>query len=246
MNIKALVVDDEPLARQRLNRLLGELKVEVVALGSNGNEAVQLTSEYEVDIVFLDINMPTMNGIEAAKAIVHDRDQPPAIIFCTAYDEYALDAFGANAAAYLLKPINQTDLNTAIEKAQSINRAQVEAWLNQQHENQEHLQRLSVKTGSITENVAVSEFVYFITIDKNVYAKRIDKPEMLIDYTLKEVERLLQDSLLRVHRNCLVNPVYLQKLVRENTTVAKLCLLHTDKQFDVSRRHLKRVKECFQ
>ncbi|MBX2849674.1 MAG: LytTR family DNA-binding domain-containing protein [Acidiferrobacterales bacterium] len=246
MNIKAIVVDDEPLARQRLSRLLSELGVDVVAQGKNGNEALLLSNQHQAEIVFLDINMPILNGIDAAKEIVRDQTQPPAIVFCTAYDEYALDAFDASAAAYLLKPVNQTDLKAAIEKAQSVSKVQIETLLNQQLDGQSTLQRLAIKNGSQTENIPASEFVYFLTIEKNVYAKRIDMPEMLVAYTLKEIEKLLEGVMVRIHRNCLVNPEYLQKLIRDGSNTAKVSLLNTDKEFDVSRRHLKRVKECFQ
>ena len=241
MSIKAIVVDDEPLARQRLTRLLSELDINVVAQGADGKDAVQLSDQYSVDIVFLDINMPNQNGLDAAKEIVSKQDQPPSIIFCTAYDNYALEAFTTNAAAYLLKPVSRTHLNAAISKSQSVSRIQIQAWLGKQSV----VTTLAIKTGSITQNIPTSEFLYFLTIEKNVYAMQIDKGETLVNYTLKELEEILPDTFIRIHRNCVLNRDYIEKLIRGKNSAARVTLRHTDKEFDVSRRHLKQVKEVF-
>ncbi|MDB4511839.1 LytTR family DNA-binding domain-containing protein [Arenicella sp.] len=240
-----MVVDDEPLARQRLSRLLSELAVTVVAQGCNGQEALQLTADHDADIVFLDINMPVKNGLTAAHEIVSMNAHPPAIIFCTAYDEYALEAFRTDAAAYLLKPVNTEALAEAITKAQRVSRVQIENWLAVQDISETVANSLVIKSGAVTENVVAERFVYFYVSQKNVYAKQIDKPEMLIDYTLKDVEALLKNSFIRIHRNCLVNRSYIQKMIREETGSARLKLTHSDKEFDVSRRHLREVKKCF-
>ncbi len=242
MSITAIVVDDEPLARKRLTRLLGELDVNVIAQGCNGQEAVELTSQHNVDLIFLDINMPIQNGLSAASDIVEQHEQPPAIVFCTAYDEYALEAFSTDATAYLLKPVSQADLSEAICKAQRVTRVQIEQLLNQQNSSV----KIAIKRGSVTENIAADQLVYFHAVEKNVYAKQVDHPEMLVDYTLKEVEALLKDSFVRTHRSCLVNKSCIEKLIREDTGSARVQLAHTEKEFDVSRRHLSEVKKCFQ
>ena len=242
MSIAAIVIDDEPLARQRLKRLLANLEVNVIAEGCDGQQAVELSDQFQVDIIFLDINMPIKNGIVAAQEIVSSNKQPPAIIFCTAYDEYALEAFNTDAAAYILKPVNQATLSDAINKAQRISKVQIDNWLSQQ----EIVTKLAIKTGSVTESVSVDQFVYFYVNDKHVYTKRIDKPEMLVDYTLKEIESLLADDIIRIHRSCLVNKRYLDKMIRDGSNSARVKLRHTDKEFDISRRHLSEVKKCFQ
>lgn len=241
MQITAIIIDDEPLARQRLSRLLAELEINVLAQGVNGQQAIELNARHQADIIFLDINMPIKNGLVAAQEIVSLSEQPPAIIFCTAYDEYALDAFNTDAAAYILKPVNQSALLKAINKAQRVNRVQIESWLTQQ----ESTDKLVIKRDLVTESIPVKQLVYFCVIEKHVYAKQIDRPEILVDYTLKEIESLLVESLVRIHRNCLVNKSYLEGLIREGTGAARVRLLHTDKEFDVSRRHLKEVKQCF-
>ena len=105
--MKILIVDDEPLARERLQRHINEIDSAFETFeAENGFVALAQNETYIPDIVLLDIRMPGMDGIEAAN-ILCKRDTPPAIIFTTAYDEYALDAFDANAIAYLLKPIRK-------------------------------------------------------------------------------------------------------------------------------------------
>lgn len=242
MDISAIVIDDEPLARQRLSRLLGDLGVQVIATGDDGREAVALNARHQADIVFLDINMPIKNGLVAAQEIVSTNEQPPAIIFCTAYDEYALEAFNTDATAYILKPVNRDSLLEAINKAQRVNKVQVESWLAQQETNV----NLVIKRGSVTESISSDQFVYFYVNDKHVYTKLIDHPEMLVDYTLKEIESLLGDQVIRIHRSCLVNKSYVEKMTRGDSSSTQLKLRHTDKEFDVSRRHLSEVKKCFQ
>ena len=242
MDISAIVIDDEPLARQRLSRLLGDLGVQVIATGDDGREAVALNARHQADIVFLDINMPIKNGLVAAQEIVSTNEQPPAIIFCTAYDEYALEAFNTDATAYILKPVNRDSLLEAINKAQRVNKVQVESWLAQQETNV----NLVIKRGSVTESISSDQFVYFYVNDKHVYTKLIDHPEMLVDYTLKEIESLLGDQVIRIHRSCLVNKIYVEKMTRGDSSSTQLKLRHTDKEFDVSRRHLSEVKKCFQ
>ena len=117
MTIKAVAIDDEPLARARLVRLLTMQGVDVIAQGENGQQAIDLVFENDdVDILFIDINMPIKTGLQAVNDICSTHLDPPAIVFCTAYDEYALDAFKTNAVAYLLKPIQAEDIANAIDK----------------------------------------------------------------------------------------------------------------------------------
>ncbi|HHO69364.1 MAG TPA: response regulator, partial [Gammaproteobacteria bacterium] len=122
--MKALIVDDEPLARSRLARLLeGMDDVETIGEASTGREAIQQSDSLDPDIVLLDIRMPEMDGLEAAMHL-SQLDNPPAIIFTTAYNEHALAAFEANAVDYLLKPIRRERLADALARARRINRAQ--------------------------------------------------------------------------------------------------------------------------
>ncbi|MEJ2452426.1 MAG: response regulator, partial [Gammaproteobacteria bacterium] len=124
--MKIVIIDDEPLARRRLISVIQELSnAEVVAEGSNGAEAVSLCQSHAPDVVFLDIRMPGMTGIEAAQHI-NKLEAPPAIIFTTAYDDYAISAFETHAVDYLLKPIRKERLSDALQAARRLTRLQLQ------------------------------------------------------------------------------------------------------------------------
>ena len=123
--MKILVADDEPLARERLKRLVEESEnYRVVAEASDGKEVLLLCSKHNPDIVLMDIRMPDMDGLEAAYHLSH-LENPPAIIFTTAFSEHALAAFNSHAVDYLLKPIRRDRLEEALKKARKVNRAQL-------------------------------------------------------------------------------------------------------------------------
>src|SRR5207344_554028 len=115
--MKLLVVDDEPLARERLIAMLGEFPdVEVAGEAGNGREAVEKALALDVDALLLDIAMPVMDGLEAARHL-QTLESPPAVIFCTAFDSHALAAFEAAAVDYLVKPVRQERLVEALARA---------------------------------------------------------------------------------------------------------------------------------
>ncbi len=125
MTISALIIDDEQLAREELKYLLDQVGgVEVLALGSNGIEAVELIEEYHPDLVFLDVQMPGLDGFAAIEQLMKRRKAQPAkdavplpqIVFATAYDQYAVRAFDVNAVDYLLKPFDRTRVEQALER----------------------------------------------------------------------------------------------------------------------------------
>jgi len=116
--ITALIIDDEQLAREELKYLLDTAgSVEVVAQGANGIEAVELIREYQPDVVFLDVQMPGLDGFAVLKQLIEHRDRLPQIIFATAFDQYAVRAFDVNAIDYLLKPFDKARVLQAIERA---------------------------------------------------------------------------------------------------------------------------------
>lgn len=242
MAIRAIVVDDEPLARARLRRLLSSQGVDVVADGSNGVEAVELVQIHNVDMLFIDINMPLKSGIQAAEDIVALLEKPPAIVFCTAYDQYAIDAFKTNATAYLLKPIQVEDIANAIEKATSISRLQ----LNQLMAQQSPIKSLAVHYQGGLKNIELTKFAYFCSIDKSVFAVLQGGEQILIDKTLKVLEAEYLADLVRVHRSTLINRHQVDRLVRDQDGKVSIVLKGSDKALSVSRRHLSEVKKCFQ
>lgn len=119
-----LICDDEPLAVERLSRLVSQLGHDVVATASHGRQAIDLAHQYEPDVILLDIQMPEMNGLACAQHL-RQLDPMPAIVFCTAYDQHALDAFKSNAEGYLLKPVMQQELAQVLEHLTKLTQAQM-------------------------------------------------------------------------------------------------------------------------
>jgi two-component system LytT family response regulator/two-component system response regulator LytT len=120
--ITALIVDDERLAREELRFLLGSMpNVEILAEGANGIEAVELIEEHQPDVVFLDVQMPGLDGFAVLKHLTDRRgvDRLPQIVFATAYDQYAVRAFDVNAVDYVLKPFDRSRIEQAVERARS-------------------------------------------------------------------------------------------------------------------------------
>ena len=241
MDIKAIVVDDEGLARARLKRMLSMHGVDVIADGENGAQAVDLVSKHDVDLLFIDINMPIKTGIEAVNEISETIDDPPAIVFCTAYDEYAIDAFQTNAVAYLLKPIQASDIAGAIEKASNINKFQREHLFEQQAGHK----TLAIHHQGALRNMPIDRFLYFYSENKNVYAVLDTGEEVLVDHTLKTLEQDFAIDFVRSHRAYLVSRQKIARLVREESG-AQLELIASDSRIPISRRHLSEVKKCFQ
>ena len=128
MNV--LIVDDEQLARQRLRHMLSGMGEHVIGEAANGEQALQQTQNSSPDVILLDIRMPGMDGLEAA-GYINQMDNPPAIIFTTAYSDHALAAFETHAIDYLLKPIKQDRLVNALNAAKRLTRVQIERLRNE-------------------------------------------------------------------------------------------------------------------
>ena len=242
MAIRTIIVDDEALARHRINRLLGEIgSVEVVATAENGQQAFDLVRKYQPDLLFMDIQMPIKSGLAAAHEIIEKIDQPPAIVFCTAFDQHAVEAFRLNAAAYLLKPVMLEDLRRAIEQAGELTQFQVSKLLQQES----IVSSISIQRSNYVENVLMSDIFYFRSEQKNVVAGLREGIEVVVDYTLKDLENQFANDFVRAHRNSLINKQQIIKLVRDQSGKDLLELSGSKPQFEVSRRNLSAVKACF-
>lgn len=241
--IKTLIVDDEPLARSRMKRLLLNIDtIEIVGLASNGSEAVLLSQTLAPDLIFMDIQMPRMTGIDAAKKIMDCTVmEPPAIIFCSAYDQYAIQAFQVNAAAYLLKPVSQNELEKAIEQASRLTQFQVSSIKEDSLEGAS----LPIKQGDVIERLSFDDIYYFRAEDKFIVAGLAGKNEIIVDYTLKELGVRCASCFIRVHRNTLVNKTKLLKLNRDDSKHDYVELSDPGMKFLVSRRMLPLIKQCF-
>lgn len=194
-----LIADDETPARNRLRDLLGDMaEITIVAEAQNGKEAVELAVQHTPDLILMDIRMPLMDGIEAAQHL-QQLPVPTKLIFTTAYDAYAIKAFELNAIDYLLKPIRQERLETALGKVRALLPAQIES-LKPLQPIRTHL---SIHERGRVILVPLSDVIYFRAEQKYVTVRTAQR-EFLIEDSLTQLELEFGDHLLRMHRNCLV------------------------------------------
>jgi len=238
--VKILVVDDEVLARERLLRLLGKLLPDAQCLqAQSGAEALAVVAEQAPDLLLLDIRMPGMDGIEVA-AHLDVLDGRPAVIFCTAYDEYALAALQHQAVAYLLKPVREAELARALAGAGRVNRLQLASM--RAGDPAAQRSQVSSQTHRGLETMAVEEIRCFLAEQKYVTACS-PSAELLIPDTLKDLEQELAGQFLRVHRNALVALAHIVRLQRDDGGCWSVVLDSVDARPAVSRRHLTEVKQ---
>lgn len=241
--LTVLIADDESLARDRLCRLVDKLDgFRVVAHAENGRHAVELARQYHPDLALLDIRMPGVDGIEAA-SIITDLEPPPAIIFCTAYDEYALKAFQANAVGYLLKPVREEELARALKQTKKLTQAHIKA-LSVLNEEAHHEDVFIANTWNGQERVPLQDILFFRADHK--YLSVIHKNgETLSNQTLKELERQYQNAFIRAHRNTLVNIKHIKKMLK-NPDGGYYLVLSEGQEIEVSRRHVSSVRSAFE
>ena len=229
-----ILVDDEPLARSRLRRQIDEIGgCEIVAEGSSGDEGLSLCRKLKPDIVLLDIRMPGMNGLDTAQ-LIGKLDNPPVIIFCTAYDEHALSAFEKDALDYLVKPIRQQRLEQALQKARQYLHKEPEA-TSQRH-------YLRSKVGERVELIPLDSVIYLLAEHKYTTVG-YEQGEAVIDDTLKLLEKEFPDQLFRIHRNALVSKNRLRGLRKAEGGHPHVLLHGTDIELEVSRRNLPAVRK---
>ncbi len=240
--MKVLLVDDEPLARERLRRLLQRLRPEACVIeADSGETALALLAKEDPALVLLDVRMPGMDGIEVAAAM--DRlPAPPAVIFCTAYDEYALEALRHQAVAYLLKPVRESELARALASAGRVNRVQLAALSDGEPTGRS---QVSSQGHRGLETLPVADVRCFIAEQKYVTAVAPGR-ELLIQDALKDLEQEFAAEFLRVHRNALVARRHIQRLRRDTDGGWSVELDGVDLRPQVSRRHLAAVKARLQ
>ena len=241
-----LICDDEPLATERLARLVTQLGHQVVATASHGEQAIELADEHQPDVVLLDIQMPVMDGLSCAQHL-RELDPMPAIVFCTAYDEHALDAFKSQAEGYLLKPVMQQELQQVLDHLTKLTQAQLSHI--KQKENMEELNikrhQITAKTYRGVELVPVENIYYFLA-DQKYVTVRHKNGSVLIDETLKDLEHEFADQFIRIHRNALVSIHYLEGLEVINTGQYQVRCRELEERLAVSRRHLPTLRERIQ
>ena len=239
--MRILVVDDEPPARQRLCDLIAELELgEVVAEAGNGRDALEATASHQPDLILLDIRMPGMDGLEVARHLAAV-DNPPAVIFTTAFDGHALEAFESNAVDYLLKPIRKQRLQTAVHKATQPTRAQLSG-LRQSSIGAAGRTHISAKLSDRLELVPIDEVRYFKAEHKYVTVGH-PRGQLLIEDSLSSLEEEFGERFLRVHRNALVAKCYVRTLERNATGHNVVILADIDEALEVSRRMTASVRK---
>ncbi|MFN2362112.1 MAG: LytR/AlgR family response regulator transcription factor [Marinobacter sp.] len=234
-----LIADDEPLARERIHRLVDALPdYDVCGEAGDGEEVLAQIARQAPDILLLDIRMPGMDGMEAAERIAA-LEAPPAIIFCTAYDHYALQAFDVHAVAYLLKPVRREALAEALKRAGRVNRVQMQALAERDSGTDE---QLAIRTHRGTELIDVQSILYCEADQKYVTIHHV-RGETVTDYTLKELENSYPRHLLRIHRHTLVGVRFIQALLRTGDGQNVIDLTDHHGRLPVSRRHTASVRQ---
>ena len=212
MKIRAAIVDDEPLARRRIRNLLAEAAdVDVIAECANGQDAIETLEESPPDLLFLDIQMPEVDGFDVLQAIGVDR--VPAVIFVTAYDQFALRAFEAHALDYLLKPFDDERFGTALQRARERIRQQqggdldrrLHALLENVRADHGYLRRLVVPSGH--RNIFVrTEHIDWIEAERNYVRLHVGGKAYLLRENLTRIASALDPATFcRIHRSTIVN-----------------------------------------
>lgn len=246
--MKVLIADDEPLARERLTRLVSALPGYRVLpeQAANGQEVLELVEQLHPDIVLLDIRMPGMDGLQAAARLC-EMSNSPAVVFCTAHGEYALEAFAVSAVGYLLKPVRSEDLAEALAKAQKLNRLQL-ANLGKAGagDSQQARSHISARTRKGVELVPIEEVFYFVADHKYV-TLRHSTGEVLLDEPLKALEDEFGEHFVRIHRNALVARKRIGRLQRSAMGHFHLQLKGLpDEALAVSRRHVPGLRKLME
>jgi two-component system, LytTR family, response regulator AlgR len=238
--LKILIVDDEAPARERLRSLLAEIAdVEVSGEAANGKEALNRTHELAPDVVLLDVRMPGMDGLEAARHL-NILDEPPAVIFTTAYDQYAVEAFEAHAVGYLLKPVRQEQLAAALTRAGRLTRAQLQKLAASGEGERRH--HIAARHRDGVRLIPIEEVQYFLADQKYTTVRHL-KGEDLIEDSLRLLESEFGSAFVRVHRNALVGVRHLERIERTAEGQYFVHLRGCEAPLPVSRRLAGELKE---
>jgi two-component system response regulator AlgR len=239
--MRVLIADDEPLARERLTALLQEIGgTELVATVGDGREAVALCEERQVDCALLDVSMPVMDGLEAARHL-SQLPAPPAVVFCTAYDDHALAAFEASAVDYVVKPIRRERLATALERARRFTGERFEQVATRLADRPRRTHVCARIRGNL-RLVPVDDILYFLAEDKYVVVHWAGG-EVLIEESLRSLEEEFGERFVRIHRNCLLAVDRIAGLQRLPDGRVLADVRGAEAPLEVSRRNLPALRK---
>jgi two-component system response regulator AlgR len=244
--LKILIADDEAPARNRMRDLLADIEhIEIVAEAKNGKEAMDLAESCKPDVMLLDIRMPVMDGIEAAQH-AQKLTHKPHIIFTTAFDAYAIKAFDLNAIDYLLKPIRQERLQTAINKAHALQPNQLTSLKSLRDLQKKSRTHLSIHERGRVLLVPIESIIYLRAELKYITVRTVER-EYLIEESLTHLEAEFNARFIRLHRNCLVAPQFItgyeKRLTNDNEQQWVALLKYIPETIAISRRQQHLVKQ---
>lgn len=248
---KTIIVDDEPLARMRLQKLILEYRgtFEIIGEAENGEEAVEKINKLKPGLIFLDIQMPELNGFEVLKQLTYF----PKVIFCTAFDEFALQAFDSNCIDYLVKPLTKERFAKTVEKLNLFNGNSNEINLNKLIEQfslenrKSEATTIPVKVGDRVIFVRLDEVSYFKADEKYVSVVTKHSKSFVLDSSLKKLEDKLPSHFIRIHKSYLVNKNLLKEIRKYFNNRFILILNDYDQSKITSgRSYYSEIKELFE
>lgn len=242
--MKALIVDDEPLARARLRELLkAHDDIEEVIEAEHGARALEIAVATAIDLVMLDIRMPVMDGLETALHFARF-DPAPAVIFCTAYEEHALAAFEAHAVDYLLKPVKRERLSAALERARKFVGAPAEPMqiIAAISSLKTKRTQLAARVRGELRLIPIADVLY-LQADTKYVEVHSAKEMLLIEDSLVQLEEEFGDLFVRIHRNCLVAKAAISGLAKSAQGEVAITLKQRPDKLEVSRRNVAQVRK---
>ena len=245
---RAVIADDEPLMREQLRARLSELwpELEIVAEAKNGVEAVEQVAALRPEVVFLDIRMPAKSGIEAAREIAALDGRPPEIVFVTAYDQYAVDAFQQGVIDYVLKPAERERLVVTVDRLRkrlaapspsSAALQQALARLAEKLEPESRLKWIQATVGNQIQMIAVDEVLFFVSDEKYTRVQTAQQ-EALIRKPIKELLAELDPAQFwQIHRSTLINTRAIAGIVRDERGRQLVAVKGRPEKLEVSRSY---------